>query len=301
MVAIALVTAAAEGARADGGDDQQRALALFEQGRKLAREEHCADAIAPLRESLRYSEGVGVLLNLGHCYEVLGKHASAQRAFVRAEQIAAARGDTRREEAAQRAMVVGKTVSTLTVVVPTAVRQPGVEVRVDGDALPLERWDVPLPVDPGTHAVEVVAPGRPKQKDAIVVRAGADRVTWTAPVLPVVAPAPAPPPRASSDAPPASSRPSSTQRTLGYVLGGTGLAGLAAGSIFGVLSIRTHASLVGQCPAYPRCSSQDQVQLDQLNGRAQTTGNVSTIAFVAGSALLVGGAALVFTAPRAGR
>lgn len=296
---------AATPARAE--TDEQKAISLFEKGRKLARDGRCAEAIAPLLESIRYAEGVGPLLNLGNCYEVLGKTASAHRWFSKAQEVAAARDDLkRREEATQRAEALQKDLSMLVVEIPPALRTSAVEVRVDDELLPRDAWGKPTPVDPGTHRIEVVAPPHPKQTDAITVRPRGDRVQWTAtaPSGPAAKPgsvpaaALAPVPERTSDRRPPSGEPeSSSQRTLGLVTGGVGLVGVAAGTIFGVLSLSAHSSAVATCPTYPRCSSADRAVLDDLNTRAEMTGTASTIGFVAGAILLAGGAALFFTAP----
>lgn len=287
-------------ARADSAE-QERALALFEKGRKLARDGRCVDAIAPLLESIRYAEGVGPLLNLGNCYETLGKSASAHKYFVRAQEVAAAHDDRRRDEAVQRARAIEKDVSSITVHVPVSIRNVA-EVRIDGESVPKDHWDLPTPVDPGPHEIEVVAPPNPKQTETVTVRPKGDRVEWMAPA-----------PAASSGserwrgldktsttlgARPEET-PSSTQRTLGMVIGGAGVVGLTVGGIFGVISLSAHSSVTGQCPTYPRCSTADRATLDGTNQNATNAGTISTISVIAGALLLIGGAALYFTAPSA--
>jgi hypothetical protein len=288
--------------------NEQRAISLFEKGRKLARDGRCAEAIAPLLESIRYAEGVGPLLNLGNCYEVLGKTASAHRWFTKAEQVAAARDDSkRRQEATQRAQALEKDLSMLVVHIPPALTSREAEVRLDGELLPRDRWGMPTPVDPGTHQIEVTAPPHPKQSGSVTVRAKGDRVEWTATSPPVEsaasmrapAAALAPVPEGPIDSLSSEPAQSSTQRTLGLVTGGVGLAGVAAGAVFGVISISAHSSVVGRCPSYPTCSSNDRDVLDEMNTRAASTGTASTISFVAGALLLAGGAALFLTAPSA--
>jgi len=291
-------------ARAD--TDEERAISLFEKGRKLAREGRCVDAIAPLLESIRHAEGVGALLNLGNCYELLGKTASAHRWFSKAQEVAAARNDPkRRQEATQRAKSVERDLSMVVIHVPASMRSDDVEVRIDGEVLPRERWGLPSPVDPGTRQIEVVAPPHPTQTASVTVRARGDRVEWTASAPRAEASAKtrapaaalAPVPENARDVVPRAPAESPTQRTLGLVTGGVGLAGLAAGAVFGVLSISAHSSVVGRCPSYPRCSSGDRDVLEEMNTRAEATGTASTISFVAGAALVLGGAALFFTAP----
>jgi hypothetical protein len=311
LAASTLVLALATAGAASGDTpNEQRAVVLFEKGRRLARDGRCAEAIAPLLESIRYAEGVGSLLNLGACYETLGKTASAHRWFVRAEELAAARADKRRDEAAQRAKSLEKELSVLVVQVPSSLRDVA-QVRVDGEPLPRDRWGVAIPVDPGSHDIEVVVPPNPKQADTVNVRAKGDRVEWTVP-LPKKPPyeLAAPPPTTIGKAPNEVGDPSkavgehgptpapwSTQRTLGAVASGAGLVGLTLGGVFGVISVSKHASVTGRCPSYPTCSASDRGTLDTMNDAAKSAGTISTIAIVAGVLLLASGAVLYFTAP----
>lgn len=291
---LALVPASA---RADS--DEQKAVQLFEKGRKLARDGRCAEAIAPLQESLRYAEGVGPLLNLGNCFETLGKSASAHRAFLRAQEVAQKNDDRRRDEARERARAVEKDVSTLNIHVAVSIKSTA-ELRVDGEPWPRERWDVPWPIDAGQHEIEVIAPPHPKQIESITVHGRGEKATFTA----NAAAGPAePPPQRPTTRMPEQPRPAdeddtgSSQRTLGLVSGGFGAAGLVAGTIFGVISLSAHSSLVGRCPRYPTCNVADKSALDDMNANAQSAGTISTISVIAGLALVAAGAALYFTAP----
>lgn len=297
LAIAALVGLAAPAAQAE--TDEQRALALFEKGRRLAREGRCVDAMAPLTESLRYAEGVGVLLNLGHCAETLGRLATAQRYFARAEHVAAARTDRRREEAASRARALDAKVPRLRIDVPAGA-EPTVEV--DGETWGRDRWSIPVPVDPGPHVLSVSGGGVREQKKSVTLGASSEVTAWA---LELERPAPATAPSAplvrllkEPEPPLQPGRGPRTQRTVGFVTAGVGAAGLAAGAIFGVVSIVTHASVVDRCPDYPTCPRDDRATLDDLNGRAETTGNVSTVALIAGAALLASGVLLVLTAPR---
>lgn len=281
-------------ARADS--DEQKAVQLFEKGKNLAHEGRCAEAIAPLNESLNYVEGVGTLLNLGDCYEKLGKTASAHRTFVRAQDLAAKKNDKRKDEAKDRAKAIEKDVSSLLVHVPVTMKSSA-EVHVDGDSWPRERWDVPWPIDPGVHEIEVLAPPQPKQTAQITVRPKGDHAEWAAtvpadkkddgaPTKPI-----GPPTEPKSDE-------GAGQRRWAYVSGGIGALGLATGIVAGVISISAHSSLVGRCPTYPTCDLSDKTQLDSMNGKAQLSGTISTVALIVGAVLFGTGAALYFTAPK---
>jgi hypothetical protein len=163
-----------------------------------------------------------------------------------------------------------------------------------------------VPIDPGSHEIELVAPPHPKRTTVVTVPRGG-RIEWSAP-----SPSPGEPAKSEGTRPATERRtleepdststeaPSSTQRTLGLVSGGVGIAGLVTGAIFGVISISAHSSVVGRCPTYPRCSTSDRTVLDDTNAKAENTGTISTVAVIAGLALLAGGALLYFTAPSPG-
>jgi hypothetical protein len=284
-------------ARADAGDEG-KAVTLFEQGRKLAREGRCADAVPVLLESIRHAEGVGALLNLGSCYQTIGKMASAHQAFVRAEEVAASRDDAgRRQEAARRAESIAKDVSVLVIHVPAAVDSPELEIRLDGVILPRARWEQSMPVDAGSHEIEIVTPPALKQSSSVTVRGSGERAEWTASRFP-----PAPPPISNhldtrSDNLTAIPR-SPAQRTLGIVTGAVGVGGVLTGTIFGLVSLSAHSSVLDRCASYPVCPSSDRAVIDDRNDRAAVTGTISTIGFVAGAVLLAAGAVLFFTAPQ---
>lgn len=277
-------------------DDEQRAKELFEKGRKLAKDGRCAEALSPFHESLRYAEGVGTLLNLGNCYETLGKTASAHRSFLRAAEVASRNDDKRKDEAKERAKSIEKEVSSLLIHVPINLKSSA-EIRVDGEIWPKERWDVPWPIDPGMHDIEVIAPPRPKQTESVTVKPHGDKADWAV-LTRDPATSPVPPPKSDRPKPDAkeSGEESSTQRTLGLVTGGVGAVGIVGGIVSGIISISAHSALTGRCRTYPRgCDPDDRTNLEGMNDNAKLSGNISTISFIVGAILLGAGAGLYFT------
>jgi hypothetical protein len=84
---------------------------------------------------------------------------------------------------------------------------------------------------------------------------------------------------------------------LGLTAAGFGIAGLAVGSVIGVLAKRTYDNALSHCPA--GLSACDAQGVDGVkNAHVQAT--ESTVAFVAGGVLVATGAVLYLTAPRAG-
>jgi hypothetical protein len=83
----------------------------------------------------------------------------------------------------------------------------------------------------------------------------------------------------------------------GLVVGGVGVAGLVVGGVFGILAKSTYdkATSLTECPMVPNGCAVDGFN-DGKTAHSQAT--VSTVAFIAGGALLATGGVLVFTAPR---
>jgi hypothetical protein len=107
------------------------------------------------------------------------------------------------------------------------------------------------------------------------------------------------PASASEDAePPAPEPRGAGQRTLAYVLGGVGVVGLGVGTYLSLKAKGTYDDAIARCPTGP--SSCDQTGADGgADPHDQAT--VSTIAFLAGGALVATGIVLYLTAPRSRR
>lgn len=300
LLVVALLSATvSRPAHADGAEDDRRAVLLFEEGRKLAKDGRCADAIPLLQESVKRAPGVGALLNLGLCYQTAGKTATAHGWFKRAADLANARNDPRREEARSRARALEASLSTLTIVVPRVSRTADLTVRIDDATVAREQWDVATPIDPGSHVVEVRSSALPKQIETVIVRPNGDHARYLVPVPPPPPAAPASGDTERDRIPAgADSEGVGTARTLGFVVGGLGLGALVVGGVTGGLAFAARGDLRDRCPTYPKCDANDREQLDRLNDRQASLGDVSTISFVAAGVLLVTGVVLIIAGGR---
>jgi serine/threonine-protein kinase len=316
-VSAALVLLCAAGAaRADvNAQDHALARALFDQARDLMDKGKHAEACPKLEESQRLDPGIGTLFNLAHCYEQIGRTASAWSLFLDVAVQAKANNQPDREKAArQRAKSVEPRVPKLAVVVSEAAQVPGIEVRRDGTVVGKAMWGAPMPADPGPHAIEASAPGKKKWSAQVRVEPGAPPASVTVPALedesagaiaapgvagpaaaitgPSVAPRGAVGPQPSSPAADQGASAGSQQRLFGVVVGGAGLVGLGIG---GVLALGAK-SRYAEAEAYCRGSLCTQAGQD-IHDEARSRGNVATIVGVVGLAALAGGAVLYFTAP----
>ena len=106
-------------------------------------------------------------------------------------------------------------------------------------------------------------------------------------------------PAASNTERPAATGAMGTQKLLGLVTGGVGLAGVALGGVFGLLTISEKSNQQNDCPNSTSCTSDGHARALADHSNGVTDGAISTAATIAGGALLVGGAVLFFTGDKA--
>jgi hypothetical protein len=189
-----------------------------------------------------------------------------------------------------------------------------VKLTIDGSAYADRLDGSAIVLNPGEHefrfemtGLEPVAKrlvmhqGEQNRREIIVVGAApipAGPVAPSASATPEMLPEASPPAAATAD----QNAPGrgSPQRTFGLVVGSVGVASLAAGAIFGGLSMAAHGSYEKNCgsqigaPAAGLCNSQG------VSGEsdAATKGTLSTIFFIAGGVATVAGAVFFFTSPK---
>ena len=330
LMLLAPSLALAQGTNGTGGkSDQAGATALFYEARNLMQKGNFKDACPKLEESLRLDYGIGTEFNLADCYEKIGKTASAWSGFLNVASQAKTQNQAQREKVARdRAKALEPKLPKMIIDVPAP--PPGIEVKRDGVVVGNAAWGTAVPVDPGTHKVVVTAPNKqPWETSVSATESNTTRVTVprelpNAPVAAaVVAPVPTTAHTAKPASPPAtaaapsaqtthtqttvtepapSNAPSdfpepvvernNTQRTIGWVASGVGLVGLGVGAGFGINSMAKRKESNEHCDG----NLCNQTGVD-LRDDAIRSGNVSTIATIAGGAALVGGIILLVTAP----
>jgi hypothetical protein len=279
---------------ADAPADTAASEQLFYEGRALMAQRRYAEACTVFQRAERVHTTICVLLNLADCYERLGRIASAWSKFHDAVLATKLATDSREMYARQRAAALASRVMKLTIDASRLRGVRGAEVRVDGESLDRARWGIGLPLDPGTRTVEVEAPGKqswsvtfdvassmtldvPPLKDAQVPVSSTDRENQR--------------PFAVTAQPPSGLGP---MRTWALIVGGAGVAAVAAGATFGVISLSKHDDAARQCTNGDNpCSAQGV----EWGKEAQSAGNASTVAFVTGTAALTGGFVLWLMAP----
>jgi len=263
----------------------QRADRLFNEGNALANAGDFAAACPRYDESNRLDRAIGTEFNLADCYQNVGKTATALSLFRSVEDTAKTAGKVERQNSAhQRAEALEKLVPRLRVTFPASGEVPGLEVSCDAKRIEHDDLGRGLAFDPGTHTVTAKAPARLPWSQTLQLVAGQTTVV----AVPELAVDP-------NAVPPVVVRRGGTQRTLALITGGVGLAGLAVGTAFGVLSISDHSTASKACPSFV-CTAASGGVSDWQN--AMTAGNVSTAGFIVGGVVLAAGVTLFLTAPK---
>jgi hypothetical protein len=273
--------------------DEAAAEALFLEAKRLAAEGKLAEACPKFAESNRLDRGAGTLIHLADCYEKNHQTASAWATFREAASAAQGLGRSDWEKlATSRAAALEPKLARLTIKVTDPAE--GIAVTRDGAPTSQASWGVPIPVDVGTHTVIASAPGRRSFKTSLAIRTDGDRDEVVVPKLEQVAAGSAattPGPNATTADGAATG---STQRTIGFVVGGVGIAGLAAGAITGLIAIGKNNDSKKACPESGACGNSAAVDAADS---AKQLGTISTIAFIAGGVATTLGAVLVLSAP----
>ena len=278
LVALCTLTSSALPSRALAqAEDQAGARALFTDGKRLMKSGKYAEACPKLEAAQKLYSSAGILLNLGDCYEKIGRTASAWTRFGEAASVAARsnRSDDadearRRQEALEPALV------RLTIRVPSPV--PGLVVSRDGVTLDEAIWGTTLPVDPGDHLVRAEAPGFEPWAASVSITKRGDTTTVKVPKLSATAVVGKPSPErlpAEPNKPAAHAGGGGHGLALGLVIGG-GLVGLGGG---GVMIYERQKSI--------------NAKTDAEYNAAQTPWKLGLLAAIAGGAAAAAGVVLL--------
>jgi hypothetical protein len=171
----------------------------------------------------------------------------------------------------------------LTILVPRASIAPGIQVKRDGVVVERAAWGSAAPVDPGWHAIEVSAPG--KRRWTLPVTIDVARAATTVSV----------PPLEDLTSPTAATESMSGghgQRVTGGVVVATGVAALGLGAVFAGMAVSKKHDSAAHCHEN-LCDALGVELRDDALGDA----TASTVAVVAGLAVIAGGAVIWWTAP----
>jgi hypothetical protein len=171
--------------RGAAAQDTTRADETFHAGRELMKDGKLTEACPKFEESQKADPASGTLLALAYCQELSGLLASSHANYLAAADLSAKEGQAERQKAAgERAEALSKRVSTLTLMVPPQLsRQAGLRVLRDGIEVDRTAFGVRIPLNGGTHAIEVTAPGRERWAGVVTLQTEADHKTLQLPDL----------------------------------------------------------------------------------------------------------------------
>lgn len=318
---VALVLALLFAPRVASAGEAAAAQALFDEARQLVAQGQYAKACPKLEESQQLDPGIGTQFHLADCLQHVGRSASAWAMFREVESQAHALMQEGRERVAHdRATALEPFLSRLLIAPQSAGVNRQIEVLRDGVAIGRGEWDLPVPVDPGTHVVALVAPGKRFWEtradvpgDGRVVRVDLPPLSnlpdQAGPAEPSSQPA-APPPAPVAPArprpqregiaqamPPSEDGPTLEdhgvfQRGLGWFLVGAGTVGLGAAAYFGFTWNDNHNRQLSHCPG----NGCDAVGIAAQDAMRKDTKDAEAAAAVGGGTLLIG-TLVVLTAP----
>jgi len=269
---------------ADPSGDRVLAQTLFDEGRSLMTEGNYAEACPKFAESHRIDPAGGTLLNLGICYRKQGKTASSWATLEEARAVARKEGRADRQAIAEEHLAeLEPILSTLRVVVAPNVRVEGLKIALDETSLPSTAWGSKVPTDPGSKTVRATAPGkRPWTKSVVVGREG-DAVVVEVPPLVALSQMPIEPvaPVPEEDG---------SRSTIGYVVGGAGLAVVGVGTYFGLAAFSSWDKRNDACPE-SGCTQDAVGYADDTRRNA----DISTVAIGLGLAGVGAGAYLLLS------
>ena len=265
---------------------------LFTDAMNLIAEEKYEAAIPMLEEAQRIDPGIGTQFNLAICYAKTGRLALAWRNFRQVETLAGAAGKKERAEAARTKLEeLRARLPNLVVRFESEPMTRGVgavTVRVDGDIVGAAELGF-IPLDPGEHKVEVSAPGRVPFESVVLVTAAAGERHEV--VVPTLLPL-----ETKTEIRTITEETSNTRRTLGYVFGSIGLAGVAAATVTGILILSDKSTAEERCK--PDCVTStgevDSTGADAVQ-RGKTLLPINVISWVVAGAGLGAGAFFLIT------
>ena len=174
----------------------------------------------------------------------------------------------------------------------------GVRLDIDGQPATAPLDGTAIAVDPGQHTFRFQAEGQSPATEMLVIqeqeKGRREHVTLGTPTVASSTPA------LPTEPVPPTPETHSVRRTAGLVVGGVGVAGIAAGAVFGVLASSAKSDYETHCGSSIKQPA-GACDPTGISGHqdASTKATLSTAFFIGGGVLAAAGAVLFFTAPRA--
>jgi hypothetical protein len=266
--------------------DPAAAESLF-RGAKAAEERGDFKAACGLfAESERLDPAAGTLLNQADCEEHLGALATAWGHFLQAKDQLSP-GDDRIAYATQRIAALDKRLPHLSIHLPPNA-PPGTVVMRGQVEVHTAALGVPVAVDPGPLALTATVPGHAPVATSVTLAEGEMKDV----TLKLDAPT-ATLPGAEGPSTSPTGDGAGTRRTLAWVAGGVGVAGLGVGVVTGILALGDASTFKNNC-SQTTGACQNQTGVDAASS-GKTASAVSTAGFIGGGVLVAAGVVLYLT------
>jgi hypothetical protein len=267
----------AEGSEADARSRFSEAVKLFKQG-DVAR-------ALPLFEELASTTGSpNARLYVGHCHKQLERWRDAHAAFsavvTETERLDGEKYEATRRAAQAELAALEPRVAKLVVALAEAPR--ALSVHVDGVEVSPKTFGSEWVLEPGSHRVEATGLDVEPISRTLVIEAGElKRISLSFTRIAQTEP------HAGADSP--SRR--GELRTLGFVVGGVGVAGVAVWTIFGLQAKADYDALERECPdGCTNAASRDRID----HGKSSQT--VANVGLAVGALGLAASGALLYLA-----
>ncbi len=213
------------------GGDPSTAEHLFQQGLDAMKRNQFKEACEAFNGSNEADASPGTEINLALCNEKQGKFATAWGWYRTAAGLAELRNQKDRAELA-RAEATKLEPKLHKLVISVKYPAEGLVVTRNGASVPSAVLGTDVPIDPGEYVVEVNAKGKKPWKQTVRIGAGPGLDRVEVPALEDAPPEAKPAggtPGADYTPPAGGGRDGTTQRNIGFVIGGAGIvAGIVA-------------------------------------------------------------------------
>lgn len=284
----------------------ENAQSLYDQGLKDMLAERFSEGCPLLERSVELDPLPGAIFTLAACYGRWGKTLTASQRYDSFLRKVAELPEAERAKQDDRVKTAKEKLAELAPLIPkltlrfTATPGPGVTAELDGRRLPPGDIGVPIPLDPGEHRVVVKDPregqalGVTSQEAVVRLQPGDQRTLE----LEIAAGQPtgdgSQQAGAAEGEEPDEPTPvdGDTIRTIGFVVGGVGVAGIVVGAITGGMVMGKKGTVSDNCEG-DVCT---QEGLDAVDS-AKPLALVSNVGFGVGLAALAAGVLMVLLAP----
>ena len=283
------IFALASGPLAALAQPNTEALQHYERGLAEVQNQAYAEAIAEFDQAYQLGHDFAVLYDIAQAYLWLQEPARAVTSFKKYLSEGGKRVPTTRRKEVEQEIVMQE--GRIAIVIIHA-KLDGAIIKIDGGEVGRTPLPEGLEINAGAHVLSASAEGCQTWEQRLDLAAG-DRRNIDVVLLPGEPVAGPPGAGMPVDAAAGATRaPLLERRTVGYVLGGVGVAAIVVGGVFGARAISKRNDSDAQCPAN-QCT---QLGVD-LNEQAKSSALVADITIGVGLASAAAAAYLLLTSP----